>query len=516
MNFSNEFKTNLKQQVEIHEQRPKLLVNGETRRRGSHDGNSSSSDTGRHAAASAGSSYQEERILVSSSATDSGSNYSRRSSQLRRSNSRDSLLGSHNKDIPSDKYKFVCFGFMILGVTTLLPWNFFITATDYWMYKFRNVSGLYDAEQPHTSERTPMQTFFESYLAIAGNVPMFLSMLVNSIYGQRFSQKKRLYVSLSVMLIVFTLTTVFVKIDTDEMQSTFFVVTMVMVVIVSFFSATFQAAIFGIVASFPNKYMHTMVTGQALAGLFAVAIQLLSMMNNSGPVRSGLWYFLTSTIFLAFAIVCYWLMDNDYSRYHLLKLPAEEDLATSISVNFIESKSEILEAFWDCWQLSLSVILAFWASLSVFPGICVLVVPEFPNTSPFTGKYFVPLTTFLLFNCGDLTGRMCSSFLPFPMEKKNSLLVLTVARSFVPILIIFCNVSPRYHSSVLFTGDTIFPILISITALTNGYIFSSAMVMASVGSDRTRLELTGFVMATSLCIGLTLGSISSAILLHLL
>lgn len=420
------------------------------------------------------------------------------------------------KIAPRDKYKLVCFGFTILGITTLLPWNFFITATDYWMYKFRNVTGEYNVHEPHKNERTSLQTFFESYLAIAANVPMLLSMFVNSIYGQRFSQKARLYASLTVMLIVFAMTTVFVKIETDHIQTAFFAITMVMVVIISFFSAIFQAAIFGIVANFPNNCMHAMVNGQAAAGLLAVAIQILSMINNSGPIKSGLWYFLASTIFLAFAIVCYWFMDNDYSRYYLLKIPDEDQLSTSISVNIIESKWEILEALEDCWQMAASVILAFWASLSVFPGVCVLVVPEHPNMSIFTGRFFVPITTFLLFNFGDLVGRVCSSYLSFPAHKKNLLLWLTVARGFIPLLVIFCNIVPKSNLPNIYGSDLVFPILVGLTALTNGYVFSSAMVMASHCSDKNRLELTGFVMASALGIGLTLGSLSSTILISII
>jgi len=431
----------------------------------------------------------------------------------RRSSSRDSLLATIR---PQDKYKLVYIGFTILGITTLLPWNFFITATNYWMFKFRNVTSDYDIEAPHSAERTPLQTFFESYLAIAANAPMLLSMTLNSLYGQRFSQKKRLYVSLSVMLIIFTLTTVLVKVDTDEVQNLFFAVTIVMVVIITFFSAIFQAAIFGIVASFPSNCMHAMVNGQAIAGLLAVAIQILSMISNTGPVMSGLWYFLASTIFLAFAIICYWSMDNDYTRYYLVRIPSEDELSVSLSINIIESRSEIIDTLRDCWPMAVSVILSFWASLAVFPGVCVLIVPQYPNTSYFTGRFFTPITTFLLFNCADLAGRLCSSFVQFPARWKKGLMYLCIARAIIPLSIIFCNVYPRYNTPVLFESDLYFPILNSLAALTNGYIFSSAMVMASCNSHKTRLEMTGFIMASSLGIGLTLGSLSSNIILRII
>lgn len=418
--------------------------------------------------------------------------------------------------VPRDRYKLVWFGFTILGVTTLLPWNFFITAIDYWMYKFRNVTVPYDPHEPHGAERTPLQTFFESYLAIAANFPMLVSMIVNSLYGQRFSQKRRLYLSLIVMLLIFAMTTIFVHIDTDHMQTVFFAVTLVMVVIVSLFSAIFQAAIFGIVASFPNNCMHAMVNGQAIAGLLAVAIQMISMINNTGPVTSGLWYFLASTIFLAFAILCYWFMDNDYTRYYLVKIPDEDELSTSLSVNIIEDKWEIIDALRDCWQMAAVVIISFWASLAVYPGVCVLVIPQTPNISIFTGRFFTAITTFLLFNLGDLVGRLCSTHVPFPTNGKNSLLSLTIVRSIIPLTILFCNVHPRNNTPVLLENDLYFPILNTLSALTNGYLFSSAMVMASDQSLKHRLELTGFVMASSLGLGLTLGSISSTILLRVI
>lgn len=35
---------------------------------------------------------------------------------------------------PRDRYKLVCIGFAILGMTSLVPWNFFITATDVSMH----------------------------------------------------------------------------------------------------------------------------------------------------------------------------------------------------------------------------------------------------------------------------------------------------------------------------------------------------------------------------------------------
>lgn len=39
---------------------------------------------------------------------------------------------------PEDSYCFVYFIFFLMGIGSLLPWNFFITAKHYWLYKLSN------------------------------------------------------------------------------------------------------------------------------------------------------------------------------------------------------------------------------------------------------------------------------------------------------------------------------------------------------------------------------------------
>lgn len=417
--------------------------------------------------------------------------------------------------VPNDKYNLVYLGFMVLGITTVLPWNSFITATDYWMYKFRNVTT--NNTHPDGASRTPLQTFFESYLAIASNFALLLAMMLNTLYGRMFSHKKRLYVSLISTLVIFIITTLFVPINTDTMQNLFFGITIVLVMLISSISAVFQSAIFGVVSSFPPQCMHAMVNGQSVAGLLAVLIQVLCLVRDLGPMISGFWYFLASTVFLATAILCYWLMDNEYTRYHIGDIT--DDSTTQVTTapgGLFGDMNELKAALKDCWQPAAVTAITFWSTLAVFPGVCVLVVPEHPNTSFLTGRFFIPIVTFLLFNLGDFAGRICSSNVPFPTRRKGLLLYITIARVVLPLLIIFCNVHPRYHTPVLFQSDIYYPILNTLSALTNGYLFSAAMVMASACSQRNRSELTGFIMASSLAIGLLFGSITSTILLRII
>ena len=100
--------------------------------------------------------------------------------------------------------------FVYLGVCTMLPWNFLLSVTSFWNYKFRNVSiptdespvpsdwnlvnysSSYLTNNPTISptlipviKPTEMQLSFPSYVAIASNIPGAVTTLIHSFYGQR-------------------------------------------------------------------------------------------------------------------------------------------------------------------------------------------------------------------------------------------------------------------------------------------------------------------------------------------
>ena len=151
---------------------------------------------------------------------------------------------------PKDDHHKVFLVFVLVGMTTLLPWNFFISLNNFWDYKFRDTNASANSSVP-----TELQVEFTSYLAIASTVPNAIFVIVNAMIGQRFTLKKRLSTSISVMILAFTLITALAFADTDEWQKTFLVILLALVVIVNMNSAVFQGGSFGMAGKFPEKYM---------------------------------------------------------------------------------------------------------------------------------------------------------------------------------------------------------------------------------------------------------------------
>ena len=72
--------------------------------------------------------------------------------------------------------------FYFIGMTLMFPYMMLITVTDFWNYKFRNTSMPWNAS---ASVLTEKQTQFPGYLAITGNVPLALFVILTAIFGYK-------------------------------------------------------------------------------------------------------------------------------------------------------------------------------------------------------------------------------------------------------------------------------------------------------------------------------------------
>jgi len=432
------------------------------------------------------------------------------------------LLGGEGErekdDEPKDKYKLVWLVFYMLGMTTLLPWNFFIAVNDYWNYKFRDV-------HQNATSHTKLQKEFTSYLAIASNIPNAIFVILNVFYGQRFSLNSRLIGSLSFMATLFVGVLIMTRIDSDAWQTWFLTSTLTMVVLLNICTAIYQGGLIGVAGKFPPNYMGGMMAGQALGGIFPALVNIAVIAVQVTPEKLGFYCFLIAFVFVVLSLVAYFIIQTtDFFRHHA----GTESSRTNSRVEDIrrppprhrsmrrdqeESTINYHQLVSKCWRYLLSVLVIFFTTLSVFPSVIVLISSQYSSdpSNIWANIYFTPVTCFLLFNCGDYLGRILASWIKCPGPGRlgeNVTLVLSLARIvFIPLFML-CNAAPSVRTiPVFFTTDADYYALMVMFSLSNGYLGNLCMMMApKTSSVKEEQEKIASLMVAVLVMGIGLGS----------
>lgn len=422
-----------------------------------------------------------------------------------------------NEDhMPVDRFNMVYILFCLLGCGTLLPWNFFITANDYFREKLKSEPELV--------------TTFQNFFSVASFAPNVFLMLINVFLLHKIRVQIRILVAIVVTFVMFALTAGLVLPDTSNDTRMFFIVTLCTVTVINAAGSVLQGALFGLAGMFPQKYIQGVFAGQGLGGLFASGANLASLVGNSSIIYSAFGYFIAAAVVLLLCLVGFvYLMRMDFVKHHLKKQKSCSrkpckckdgrhehmlDWVNEDGMKKINSPRQMgvvqlaLFVFRKVSMMSLSAFLTFFVTLAVFPSTTariVSVVSKQEQTEWHT-KYFVPVTCFFLFNSCDYIGRLISGFCQRPGKKGPWLLLLCILRvGFLP-LFAFCNAQPRINAPVLFNHDA-YPIVFMILfGLSNGYLGSLAMMYGPTMVDHEHSELAGIIMAFSIVAGLATGA----------
>ncbi|XP_053189089.1 equilibrative nucleoside transporter 3 isoform X1 [Scomber japonicus] len=419
---------------------------------------------------------------------------------------------------PEDSYCLVYIIFFLMGIGSLLPWNFFITAKHYWLYKLSNNTHGGSSEE----QRSDLGDYFESYLAIASTVPSVLCLILNYILVNRLSANVRILSSLFVILLLFVVTTVLVKVDVSNSRMGFFVGTLASVAVVSGASNLFTGSVFGISGHFPMRISQALISGQAMGGTLSAVASIVDLAVAKDVTDSALAYFLTADVFILLCIFTYLLLPKlAYSRHYMLAaactnpgvMSEGEEMSDAGSSVSVPPLQPILRKI---WVLGLSVFFVFFVSIMLFPAVSSGIQSVNKDSgSPWTTTYFVPLTSFLLYNVADFCGRQATAWLQVPGPTSRVLPALVLCRSIMIPLLMFCNYQPRDHlHTVLFTHD-VYPVIFNcLLGLTNGYLGTLPMIYGPKVVPRELTEATGVVMSFFLTLGLAFGSAFSALIVH--
>ncbi|EZA57319.1 equilibrative nucleoside transporter 1 isoform X2 [Ooceraea biroi] len=417
---------------------------------------------------------------------------------------------------PHDKYNLAYIIFYLLGMNTLIPWSFFMTADDYWMYKFREVHNN-STNLTHTyaellEQKTDLQASFTSYLSVASALPNTLFLIINTFISKRVSLTVRMVGSQCIILLLFILTTTFVEMDTDKWQNTFLIFTLTTVALVNAASAIFGGSLMGIVGKFSPRYITAMSGGQALGGIFTALAEVCSLWIGASPVLSGLVYFIIGDTVLLLSLIAYIVLERaPFFKHHMIeKVPdhMETDYSINSEVSFSAGPSvsytRILKRI---WHYGFSIFLVFFISLSVYPAVTVLIESQYRgNGHAWNDIYFVPVVTYLLFSTGDYAGRVLSGVLQWPRNKPWLVIFMSVGRAlFVPVFM-FCNAQPRHHLPVYIHSDLYYILITIVFAISNGYLCNLTFILAPTVVDNEEREVASAMMGAFLGMGLASGA----------
>lgn len=420
---------------------------------------------------------------------------------------------------PSDRYNLAYLIFYLLGMTTLLPWNFFITADDYWMYKFRDVH----ANISDKDNRTELQAGFTAYLSVASTIPNTLFLILNTLLSHKISLQIRMVGSLSCIFLLFVLTTVLVEVDTDSWQELFFGITLVSVVLLNIASAILQGGLFGIVGKFSSRYITAVVSGQALGGIFAALAEIASLCLGASSTVSAFVYFMVANGMLLLSLAAYLVLSRAvFFRFHMLdKVQTStmqyEPAVIQASDNPPSREISYKSILNKIWVYGFAEWMTFFVTLAMYPAVTVLVNSTGRgNSKPWNDMYFVPVVGYLIFSTCDYVGRILAGLLQWPQNKGWVVAVLSLLRvAFIPLLLL-CNAQPRHHLPVLMNSDLYYILIIVLFGLSNGYLANIALICVPKMVDSTEQETASSMIAAFVGIGLACGSALSLVMVSLL
>lgn len=428
----------------------------------------------------------------------------------------------NEKKPASDRGHAVGLIIFVLGLGTLLPWNFFITASQY----FNERLAAPNSTSNSSSDSTSKDYHYDSWMALLSQLPLLLFTLLNSFLYQWVRERVRVAFSLVGIFLLFSLTAALVQVPMQP--DAFFSVTMATIWFINMFGAVLQGSLFGLVGLFPPRYSTLFMSGQGLAGIFAAVAMLSSILTKPDQSSAALGYFITPCVATLGTLLCYLLLPHlEFARFYLnrsqqmsqellsstdksvLKISEKELEAERTFISDPEERSSVLFVFKKIWIMAVCVTCVFAVTLSVFPVITVRVRTVYRSNTAWD-KVFTCVCCFIVFNVMDLMGRSAPSLLQWPSKESRLFPVAVLLRLvFIPLLML-CNIQDS--NLTVFSHDGYFVVIMALFSFSNGYLASLCMAYAPQLVRSKDCETAGSLMTFFLVLGLAVGASFSFLL----
>ncbi|KAI8049657.1 nucleoside transporter-domain-containing protein [Syncephalis plumigaleata] len=337
---------------------------------------------------------------------------------------------------PRDKF-FLAYGiFFIQGISMLLPWNVFITASEYFTFAFR---------------------------------------------GGHFAGNFQNYFSICFML--FNMIFICMAVVRQHKANTYFAIILTLMTITGITSSYLQNALFGLGARLPPIYVQGFLTSRWI-NLVACSIDhcIVVGCQTAGTLESvnrrAIIYFAFSAALVLVSIVTYLLMRRlPIYRYYNQSDNALGQITTITLQNY--TRKDTICVGRRIWKYGLAVLLTLFVTLALFPSITASITSTQPDGARWRSREVFVLIHFVIFNAGDMLGKMLPALLP--IQNDRALLILSLLRMGFAPLFVLSNV--QYGSSDVMTrttpvvfGDAAYYVILMLFSVTNGWIGTCVMM----------------------------------------
>ncbi|KAJ2582622.1 hypothetical protein GGH95_001433 [Coemansia sp. RSA 1836] len=404
--------------------------------------------------------------------------------------------------------------FLGMGLATLLPWNLFISASEFYQYQFAGSS------RQHT---------FQNSFSVAYMVTNLVFNLYAMVTVTKSDPNVRIFYGLVANTLAY-LVGMAMPLMRDYRGAVSFHIVMAQLAVTAAASGMLTNSLFALVVHFSPSHSEGILSGQAVAGIIATVAQLATAYSvppsdsadsivsalsgrdgpPSGLIPRTIAYFTFAFVvnLLLTAAFCRVRRDPYYQQRSKLaytpSAPANaretetEQLITSSSAASVTSDIAAFKStFSQISGYSYVILLDFALTLSVFPSVTALVT----STSGFT---LLTEWHFFIYNIGDFLGRRFAPSLP--ITRVSSLLTFALARLlFIPAFFA-CHVAFSVWYNWI-TSDALFLALVWLLGASNGLLSTRSAMAAPRLCDQP--TIAGSIVAISISTGLAIGSVLS-------
>ncbi|KAJ1899165.1 hypothetical protein LPJ81_004195 [Coemansia sp. IMI 209127] len=401
--------------------------------------------------------------------------------------------------------------FLGMGLASLLPWNLFISASEFFRYQF---SG------------SVHELTFQNSFSVAYMVGNFLSCLYAMVTVTKSNPNTRIFYGLVANTVVYVIG-IFMPFMSEYRGSASFYIALAQLVTGAISSGMILNSLFAVVSHFPSSNSEGMLSGQAVAGMLATTAQLVtaysvspiegstsptSVASNTGLLTRTIAYFSFAATVNVMLTVAFWNISRDtyyQSRSKLVSGPESSSY---------DSEQDELEIVFDTAQTPMHTLPSYGLFKRTFAQISgyvyatvacfALTLSVFPSVTALVGSVsgFKLLTEwhFFLYALGDFLGRRTAPSVPVTQVPTLILLALTRIL-FIPLFFVCNLVYSAWYTWI--QSDGVFLGLVLLLGYSNGVVSTRAAMIAPSLTDQP--SIAGSIISISISVGLALGSIFS-------